>query len=75
MSWRPPDWDVEKLVKRELGKAVFNTGPSWEGLIEAGADAILDALLQRHNWQPPQEPVPKEPPPHSTERPTGETLP
>lgn len=45
MNWRPPDWDVEKLVGKELTKAINGRAPSWEQLLEAGADAILDALM------------------------------
>ena len=48
MNWRPDDWDARGIAEEEAKRVgEFGYSPSWDDLIEAGADAILEALKRK----------------------------
>jgi len=44
MAWRPSTWDSEAILHRAIGQAIGSGRFGYTGLIEAGADAMLQAL-------------------------------
>lgn len=43
--WRPEGWDATKITKDKIGQVTSFT--TWEMLVEAGADAMLEALRKQ----------------------------
>ena len=46
MQW--PDLDIQKIVQQELNRAIMGTGPTWERLIQAGAEAMHQKLNEQY---------------------------
>lgn len=45
-KWRPDGWDADKIANKaiEEGRIDFKLESGWQDLVEAGADALLEAL-------------------------------